>query len=80
MHDLGEIFGKSAWQTIECSYENELVVFNVDYSRRKCNIRVNDDEYWLSRDGVRQWRIGREGYMWTCVSQWELLAWIGDRV
>jgi hypothetical protein len=78
MHDLGEIFGKSAWQMIE--YENEVVVFNVDYDQRECNILVNGDEYRLSRDGVRQWRIGKEGYMHTCVSQWELLAWISDRL
>ena len=80
MHDFGEIFGKSAWQMIERMYENEVVVFNVDYNRRKCNILVNGDEYWISRDSVRQWRIGKEGYAHTCVSQWELLAWIGDRL
>lgn len=80
MYDLGEIFGKGAWQTIECAHENEVVVFNADYNRRKCNILVNGNEYWLSRDGVRQWRIGKEGYMCTCVSQWELLSWIEDRL
>ncbi len=78
MNDLGQIFGKSAWSFIE--QENEIEIFNVDYGRSRCNILVGGDEYWVSRDGTRQWRIGKDDYMFTCVSQWELLAWIGDRV
>lgn len=76
MNDLGRIFGKGAWPLIE----QMVVVFNVDPDRLKCDIRVGGDEYWLVRDSARQWRVGKDMYMWTFHSQWELLEWIGDRV
>ncbi len=78
MNDLGQIFGKSVWPLIK--RENEIVIFNVDYDRRRCNILVGGDEYWVSRDGLREWHIGKDGYMFTCISQWELLAWIVGRL
>lgn len=78
MNDLGWTFGKGAWPIIEQMCEVE--VFNVDPDRRKCDIYVGGNNYWLIRDSARQWRVGREGYMWTCHSQWELLAWIADRL
>lgn len=78
MNDLGRIFGKAAWPLIV--QVGGVVVFNVDPDRLKCDICVGGEEYWLVRDSARQWRVGKEGYMWTHHSQWELLSWIGDRL
>lgn len=78
MNDLGRIFGKAICPLIEQACG--VAVFNVDPDRLKCDILVGGDEYWLVRDSARQWRVGKEGYMWICHTQWELLEWIEDRL
>lgn len=78
MDDLHMIFGKSAWPMIE--RENSIVVFNVDYDQLKCNMLIGGDEYTVYRIGARRWLIYAVGLRWEFGSQWEVLAWIGDRL
>ena len=78
MCDLYKIFGKGAWPMID--RESSIEIFNVDYDQLKCNIVVGGDEYTLYRIGVRRWLIYDVGRKWELGSQWEVLAWIGDRL
>ena len=38
------------------------------------------DEYLVVRHGLRRWEVRRDGEVWRFGSQWELLAWFGDRL
>ena len=38
------------------------------------------DEYLVARHGPRKWEMRWEGRAWWFDSQWELLAWFGDRL
>ena len=78
MGDLHRIFGKGAWPMIE--RDSSIVVFAVDYTHLRCSMLIGGDEYTVHRTGVRQWSISRAGYNWELGSQWEVLAWIGDRL
>lgn len=77
MSEFHRIFGKGAWPII--ARNTSIVVFNVDYDQLKCNIVVGGDEYTVYRTGVRRWLIYAVGRKWELGSQWEVLAWIGDR-
>lgn len=37
------------------------------------------EEYLVIRRSLRKWVVKSEGKFWTFGSQWELLAWFGDR-
>ena len=78
MSDLHKIFGKGAWPMID--RESSIEIFNVDYDQLKCNIVVGGDEYTIYRYGVRRWLIYAAERKWDLGSQWEVLAWIGDRL
>ena len=39
-----------------------------------------DEEYLVIRRSLRKWVVKHEGKSWTFGSQWELLAWFGDRL
>lgn len=38
------------------------------------------NEYLVIRHGSRSWEVSAEGLSWRFGSQWELLAWFGDRL
>nr|DAK58132.1 MAG TPA: hypothetical protein [Caudoviricetes sp.] len=75
---LSDIFGCSAWPIIK--EMSDVVVFNVDANDRSCSILLNDREYKIKRAHHRRWHAVTTGYWRTFGSQWELLAWIGDRL
>lgn len=75
---LSDIFGRSAWPMIK--EISEVVVFNVDADDRSCCMVINGREYKVMRASHRKWYVITTGYRRTFLSQWELLAWIGDRV
>lgn len=77
MDNLASIFGKDAWNILK---EMHLDIVSVDVHTMTCNLVLNGVEYWVCRDGRRAWRAGNDGCMATFLSQWELLAWIGDRL
>lgn len=75
---LSDIFGRSAWPMIK--EMNEVVAFNVDADDRSCCMLLNGREYKVKRAHHRRWHVVTTGYWWAFGSQWELLAWIGDRL
>lgn len=75
---LSDIFGRSAWPTIK--EMREVVVFNVDADDRSCSMMIEGQEYKVKRAHHRRWHVVTTGYRWAFGSQWELLAWIGDRL
>ena len=75
---LSDIFGHSAWSMIR--EMSEVVAFNVDADDRSCCVLLNDQEYRVKRQHHRRWDVTTTGHQWTFGSQWELLAWMGDRV
>lgn len=75
---LSDIFGHSAWPMIK--EMTEVVVFNVDADDRSCSMLIGSQEYRLKREQHRRWCIVTSGYCEIFGSQWELLAWIGDRL
>ena len=73
-----DIFGREAWKILR---EMEgFDVFNVSFEDRACSVILNGTEYRISREGRRTWHVVTTGYWWTFGSQWDLLAWIGDRL
>ena len=75
---LSDIFGCSAWPMIE--EMSEVVVFNVDADDRSCCMLLNGQEYRVKRRHHHRWHVATPGYWWVFRSQWELLAWVGDRL
>lgn len=75
---LSDIFGRSAWPMIE--EMREVVVFNVNADDRSCSMILGGQEYRVKRAHHRRWHVVTTGYCQTLESQWELLAWIGDRL
>ena len=74
---LSDIFGRGAWPVIK---EMGVDVFNVDADDRSCFAMLGGVEYKIMRAHHRGWRVETVGYWRAFGSQWELLAWIGDRV
>lgn len=75
---LSDIFGRSAWPMI--SEMTEVVVFNVDADDRSCSMMLGGCEYKVTRAHHRKWHVVTIGYWWAFGSQWDLLAWIDDRL
>jgi len=75
---LSDIFGRSAWTTLK--EMDGIEVFNVNADDRSCFIMLGDQEYKITRAHHRRWHAATTGYWRTFGSQWELLAWIGDRL
>ena len=75
---LSDIFGRSAWPMIEKM--DGVEVSNINASDRSCLMLLGGQEYKVTRANQRNWRVTATGYQWTFWSQWELLAWIGDRL
>lgn len=75
---LSDIFGRGAWHAIK--EMSEVVAFNVDADDRSCCMLLNDHEYKVKRAHHHRWHVATTGYWRVFGSQWELLAWIGDRL
>ena len=75
---LSYIFGCSAWPMIKEMGGVEL--FNVNADDRSCSVMLGGQEYKVKRDHHRRWHVTTTGHRWDFGSQWELLAWIGDRL
>jgi hypothetical protein len=75
---LSDIFGRAAWPLIE--EINEVVVFDIDANNRSCTIILNGHEYGVKREHNHKWHVVTIGHYWIFGTQWELLAWIGDRL
>lgn len=75
---LSDIFGRSAWPMI--AEMDGLEVFNVDADDRSCSMTLEGQEYKITRSHHRRWHVTATGHRWSFGSQWELLAWIGDRL
>lgn len=75
---LSNIFGRSAWPMIKEMDGVEL--FNVNADDRSCFMTLGGQEYKIKRIHYRMWHVETTGHRWTFGSQWELLAWIGDRL
>jgi len=57
-----------------------IEVFNVNADDRSCFIMLGGQEYKITRANHRRWHAVTTGYWQAFESQWELLAWIGDRL
>lgn len=75
---LSDIFGCSAWPIIK--EIGGIEAFNVDADDRSCYVMLGGQEYKIKRIHHRRWHVVTTGYWWAFGSQWELLAWIGDRL
>lgn len=78
MEDLSTIFGKSAWEILKTI--DGLSLLDADLNDRSCLLVLNGFEYRIKREHYRRWHAVTTGYWKTFGSQWELLAWIGDRL
>lgn len=75
---LSDVFGRSAWPMIK--EMSEVVVFNVDAGDRSCSMMLGGREYKVKRVHHCRWHVVTTRYWQAFGSQWELLAWIGDRL
>lgn len=48
--------------------------------KREGIVSYGNEEVYVYRPGLRNWVVKSEGYRYVFGSQWELLAWIGDRL
>lgn len=75
---LSDIFGHSAWPMIR--EISGVVVLNVNADDRSCSMVLGGQEYKITRVHHHRWHAVTTGYWRAFGSQWELLAWIGDRL
>ena len=75
---FSHIFGHGAGPMIK--EMDGVEVAGVDVSDRSCTLILNGWECGVRRIGHRNWQAVAMGRWWTFSSQWELLAWIWDRL
>ena len=75
---LSDIFGRGAWSMIK--EMDGVEVFNVNADDRSCLMTLEGREYKIMRAHHCRWHVVTTGHCWDFGSQWELLAWIGDRL
>ena len=75
---LSDIFGRSAWPMIK--EMGGVEVLNVDADNGSCSIMLGGQEYKVKRAHRYRWYVVTTEHRWDFGSQWELLAWIGDRL
>lgn len=78
MEDFSIIFGKAAWRILEETTGFEP--FDIDVRNRSCSVILNGTEYNITRVQYCSWHVVATGYRHVFGSQWDLLAWIGDRL
>ena len=75
---LSDIFGRSAWSMIK--EMGGVEIFNVNADDKSCSMLLGGQEYRVKRAHHRRWHVVTAGSLQAFGSQWELLAWIGDRL
>ena len=73
---LSNLVGKGAAKF----YESAGYSVNTWKMGTKGVVSYGSDEYLVVRHGSRKWEVRCEGRTWWFGSQWELLAWFGDRL
>lgn len=77
MENLASIFGKGSWEVLK---EMHLDIVRVHADTRACDLALGGIEYRITRTHHRRWHVATTGYWRVFGSQWDLLAWIGDRL
>lgn len=73
--ELKELLGADAAKFYEhAGYEVET------WAAGRRGIVRGNGEYVVSRKGLRWWEVKSEGRRYRFGSQWELLAWLSDRI
>ena len=72
-----ELVGKAAMSFYD---EAGISVFPTSLTERAGIISYGGEEVYVRRLGLRSWVVKSEGRRYAFGSQWELLAWIGDRL
>lgn len=77
MENLASIFGRGAWEVLK---EMRLDIVSANLDMLTCDLVLGGIEYRITRAHHRMWHAVTTGYCQTFGSQWDLLAWIGDRL
>lgn len=72
-----ELVGRGALKFYESA---GISIRATNLSGRKGIISSGAGEVYVRRQGARRWEVRSEGRSYCFGSQWELLAWIGDRL
>ena len=72
-----ELVGKGAFRFYE---EAGISVRPTSLTGRRGILSYGAGEAYVRRLGLRNWEVKSEGRVYHFGSQWDLLAWIGDRL
>ena len=72
-----ELVGKGALRFYE---EAGISIWVTSLTGRRGILSYGGEEVHVRRLGARSWEARSEGKTYSFGSQWELLAWIGDRL
>lgn len=72
-----ELVGKAALPFYD---EAGVSVCPTSFTKREGVISYGGGEAFVRRLGLRNWEVKSEGHRYVFGSQWELFAWIGDRL
>ena len=72
-----ELVGKGALRFYE---EAGVSIRVTSLTGRRGILSYGGEEVYVRRLGARSWEVRSEGRIHSFCSQWELLAWIGDRL
>lgn len=72
-----ELVGKGALRFYE---EAGISIRVTSLTGRRGILSYGGEEVYVRRLGARSWEVRSEGKTYVFGSQWELLAWIGDRL
>ena len=72
-----ELVGKAASSFYD---EMGISVRPTSLTERAGIVSYGNDEVFVRRLGLRNWVVKSEGRCYVFSSQWQLLAWIGDRL
>ena len=76
MNDFKTLLGAGAYTW----YEESGCSLRAWKAGTKGVLSYGSEEYLVVRHGSRKWEVRRDGETWWFGSQWELLAWFGDRL
>ena len=72
-----ELVGKAAMPFYD---EMGISVCPTSFTERVGIIFYGGEEAYVRRLGLRSWEVNSEGHRYVFGSQWDLFAWIGDRL
>ena len=76
MNDFETLLGKNA----ASAYEFAGISLRTWKGGTKGILSYGGEEYLVVRHSLRKWEVRRGGETWWFGSQWDLLAWFGDRL